>query len=200
MILAPSIIILDKKVSTWEGIYLIGLYLFLLYVIERKHGLFDKADNKILNIKAYSYKDIVKILGGMAIVFVTSNIIVDETLSISNILSVPPFYMSLVALSLGTNLPELSLAIRSVISGKKDVAFGDYLGSATANTFLFGIFTLLSNGEVVTSNNFIVTFIFIALGLTLFYFFSRSNSNISRREGFILLTLYIIFILVEHAV
>ena len=99
----------------------------------------------------------------------------------------------MIVLSLGTNLPELSLAIRSVVSGKKDIAFGDYMGSASANTLLFGIFTLLSGGEVLSVNNFFKTFLFVAGGLVLFFVLSRSENTLSRRAGFILLALYLIF-------
>lgn len=194
-IIAPSVIVFDKRVTNFEGLYLIGIYILLIYIIQKRHGFFTKHSEEILNIKAYSYKDILKVLAGMCIVFVTSNVIVDKTLYLSQLLKISPFVISLIALSFGTNLPEISLAIRSVLSGKKDVAFGDYMGSAAANTALFGLFTLLNNGEVITADNFIVTFCFIVLGLILFYFFSQSEKNISRKEGVVLLMVYIAFIL-----
>ncbi len=100
-------------------------------------------------------------------------------------------------LSLGTNLPELSLAVRSVLSGKKDIAFGDYIGSAAANTLLFGIFTILNDGEVLTADNFLITFLFILFAVVSFYFFSRSKNEISIKEGFILISVYLLFIIVE---
>ena len=115
----------------------------------------------------------------------------------SEIFQIPSFYISLIVLSLGTNLPELSLAIRAILSGKKEIAFGDYLGSASANTLLFGFFTLFNDGEVLTVNNFLMTFIFIALGLGMFYFFSKSEKNISIKEGAALLMVYIAFVVFE---
>ncbi len=102
-------------------------------------------------------------------------------------------------LSLGTNLPEFSLAIRAIISGKKDVAFGDYVGSAAANTLLFGIFTILNTGEVVTVNNFFRTFLIMVLGLGMFFVFSRSKHDITQKEGFVLLVLYGVFVASELA-
>jgi len=47
-------------------------------------------------------------------------------------------------LSVGTNLLELSITITSIWKKHKEVAFGDYLGSAAANTFLFGVLTLMA--------------------------------------------------------
>lgn len=199
VILAPSIFILDKKVTNLEGVALIALYLALLVVVEIKHGIFDRTNNQLLNIKAYSYKEILKILLGIGIVFIASSVIVNKTIYFAGTFNVPVFYISLIVVALGTNLPEISLAIRSVLSGKKDIAMGDYLGSASANTLLFGIFTLLHNGEVLTVSSFAITFVFIATAVALFYFFSSTKKFISRRNGLILLGVYILFVTFELA-
>lgn len=193
VIVAPSVFMLDKTMSAVEGIIMILLYIILIFIVEKKHGFFDKSNAQAMNIKAYSYKDLLKILLGIGIMFVTSQIIVDKTMYFSEILKIPAFYISLIALSLGTNLPELSLAVRSIFSGKKDIAFGDYMGSAAANTLLFGIFTLLSEGEVLSVNNFFTTFLFVAGGLILFFIFSRSQNSLSRGAGLVLFALYLIF-------
>jgi cation:H+ antiporter len=197
VILAPSLFILDKRVTPIEGAILIILYGILLYLVQRKNGIFDKNNAQLLNIKAYSYKDILKILIGIVVVFVSSSIIVDKTIYFAGILKISPFYISLIIVALGTDLPELSLAIRSVVLGKKELAMGDYLGTAAVSTFLFGLFILLHQGEILTDSNFLITFLFISLALCLFYYFSRIKNFISRKNGFVLLGLYIIFVALE---
>lgn len=193
----PGLLILDQKVTNTEGIILILSYFILFYFIERDHGVFDQEEVEALGFKAFSFFDLVKVILGVGIVFISSQFIVDRTLFFSQLFQVPAFYISLIVLSLGTNLPELSLAVRSIISGKKDIAFGDYIGSAASNTLLFGIFTLLNDGEVLTVDSFHITYLFILLGTGLFFFFSRSKNNISVKEGNILLLVYILFVLVE---
>jgi len=195
--ITPALMVLDQKVSFIEGLILIIMYVMLILFVQRKHGILDREHTNVLNMRAYSYKDIIKLLVGVGFVFVASNVIVDQTLFFSSILGMTPFLISLLILSLGTNLPELSLAIRSILSGKKDIAFGDYLGSSAANVFLFGLLTVINRGEVETDNNFFVTFVFIFLGLILFYFFARTKESISRIEGILLLSVYIMFVLVE---
>ncbi len=197
VILAPSLFILDKKVTNIEGALMIALYLALLYLVQRRSGIFNRENERLLDIKAYSYEDIIKIIAGLGLVFVASNLIVDKTIYFAGILNVSTFYISLIVVSIGTNLPELSLAIRSAISGKKEIAMGDYMGSAAVNTLLFGLFTLLHNGEILAISNFIITFIFITIALCSFYFFSRTKSYISRANGFILLGVYIFFVFFE---
>lgn len=195
----PSLFILDGRVTNFEGILLIVSYVLILIMVERNHGILDGDNSKLMNVKSYSFKDILKILLGISLVFVSSSIIVDKTEYFAQALSIPSFYLGLIIISLGTNLPELSIAVRSVIAGSKDIAMGDYLGSAVTNTFLFGIFTLLNNGEVVTVDNFFITFIFIATTLSLFFYYSKTKKFISRLDGIIMLTIYLLFVVFELA-
>lgn len=195
VIAAPSLLLADRRVTAWEAVVFIAVYGLLVMGVGMRHGFFDAKKAKTLNLKAYSYRDMGKVVVGIIIVFVTSHMIVDRTLFFSEFFSVSTFYMSLLLLSLGTNLPEFFIAIRSIILGKKAVAFGDYLGSAAANTLLFGGFTLLGGKEVRVVDNFSTLFIFIIAGLGLFFFFSRSKRFLSKREGLILLTMYVLFVL-----
>lgn len=198
LVFLPSLFVLDKRITNWEGLILIGGYLILLFLIQRKRGLLDKRNKELLHVRSYSIVDAIKIILGVGLVFASSNIIVSETLYFSNLLSLSPFYISLIFLSLGTNIPELSIALRSVVTKKKDVALGDYVGSAAANAFLFGVLTLMNQGEVVATNNFFLTMIFIAGGLLLFYYFAYTTQSITRKHGAILLGVYILFLAFEQ--
>jgi len=197
VIAAPGLVVIDHKVTNPEGIFLILSYMIIFFFIERKHGVLEQHQIDVLSVKAYSFLDVAKVALGMGIVFVSSQFIVSQTLIFARLFDVPAFYLSLIVLSIGTNLPELSLAVRAIMSGKKDIAFGDYLGSAAANTLLFGVFTLINDGEVFTFSSFLFTFLFMVSGLGLFYFFSRSKKDISRKEGLVLLAVYIAFLLYE---
>lgn len=197
VIIAPAVFILDKRVTNLEGGILIILYLTLLFFVERKNGIFDKDNQQLLNVHAYSYKDIIKIVLGLGIVFIASSLIVDKTMFFAGLVNIPAFYVSLIVVALGTDLPELTLAVRSVISGKKELAMGDYIGAAAASTLLFGLFTILHNGEVLTISNFLTTFIFIGVALGLFYFFFRRKKFISRTNGILMVGIYIVFVIME---
>jgi len=197
---APAFLISDRRVTVFEGLLLIFLYLVLFYMIEKKKGIIENIEDKFLKTDRDDLKYLVKIVIGVIIVFLTSRFIVDETIYFSKILQISPFFISLIMLSLGTNLPELSVGIRSLSSGKKEIAFGDYIGSAAANTAIFGVLTVINKSDVIIPDHFFQRFIFIAAGLGLFYFFSRSKNNISRVEGFILLLVYILFLLVEFSI
>lgn len=193
----PFFIVLDQRVNNLEGVFLVVSYLVAIYVLQKEHKLITGKNAKIFMLQKYSFLDISKVLFGIVLVLFSSNIIVEKTLYFSHEFQIAPFYISLLVLSLGTNLPELTIALRSVVAGKKDIAFGDYLGSAAANTFLFGLFTLLTEDSVLSVDNFVAMFLVVVIGLVAFFHFTRSRRTISPKEGLILLFVYILFVVFE---
>lgn len=197
LVTLPSLFILDHKISFIEGVFMIVAYVVVLVYIQSKKGVLSEQSVDALAKKTYSFIDIGKVIVGVGIVFFASALIVDRTEYFAEIFSLSPFIIGLILLSVGTNLPELSLSIRSILQGKKDVAFGDYLGSAAANTFLLGLFTVVQRGNIVTAEQFYIIYLFTIIAVVFFYFFARSERNISRTEGIILITFYILFVLFE---
>lgn len=197
VVAAPSFLVVDRRLTSIEGIFLIILYFLLFYSIEKKKGLLERIKDQFFNHRSSLIKDIFKLAFGVIIVFFSSKFIVDTTIYFSKVFNVSSFLIALLILSLGTNLPELSLAIRSVFERKKEVAFGDYIGSSAANTLIFGGLTLLNKGEVIVADNFLKILFFMVFGLGLFFLFSRSKNDISKEEGLILLLVYILFLVSE---
>jgi cation:H+ antiporter len=197
VIILPSLFILDKKVTNIEGAVMICSYIGLLYLVQRKNGIFDRENKQLLNIKAYSYKDLAKIILGLGIVFVSSATIVNKTMYFADVFNISAFYIGLIVIALGTDLPELTMAVKSVLLGKKELAMGDYIGAAAVSTLLFGVFTVLHNGEVITVSNFVVSFVFILVALLLFFYFSVTKQFISRISALLMLGVYLFFVSIE---
>jgi cation:H+ antiporter len=197
-VLSPLAFLVDGQLTRLEGLILVGIYALLAFFIQQSSGLLHSSHRQILKLRVYSLLDLLKVLVGVAVVFISSQIIVKQTLDLASYLHISPFYVSLFALSLGTNIPELSLGLRSVFSGQKDVAFGDFLGSATVNTLLFGLFTLISPALSLSVNHFSTTFLILLVGLGFFYYFSRTHQTISRLEGVGLLAVYAIFFFAQQ--
>jgi cation:H+ antiporter len=194
---SPVFLIVDGNVNFYEGLLLIMFYLVLFYFIQKKKGLLEVIKDKLFVKKTHFASDIIKIIFSSVLIFIASRFIVDMTIYYSKVFHISPFLISLLFLSVGTNLPELSLAVKSTILGKKEVALGDYIGSAAANTVIFGSLVLVNRSDIIVANHFIVILIFTILGFGMFYFFSRSKNDISRMEGIFLLSIYVVFIILE---
>ncbi len=196
ILLAPGLFVVDRNFTILEGVLLIACYVLVITHI-RKAQVTEKQEENVLSLKIYSILDLAKVASGIGIVFISSQIIVSETIYFAKILNIPEFYLSILVLSLGTNLPELSIALRSVISGAKDIALGNYLGSASANVFLLGLFTIANNQNIILKDSFIITYVIMSIGLLSFYKFSKSKKEISVKEGKILLLIYFSFLISE---
>lgn len=198
VVAAPVFLIADNVLTRTEGVFLILIYFILFYFIEKKHGLttiMQKEEKKIFN--KHFFEDIVELLLASTIIFLASRHIVTETEYFSSTLNISQFLISIIVLSVGTNLPEISLTFKAIVNKKSEVALGDYLGSASANSLLFGLFTLF-NGKRVNISVYSFRILFLTLfGIGVFYIFSRSKNNISKHEGKILLLIYILFIVLQ---
>ena len=198
VVAAPIFLIADNVLTRTEGVFLILIYIILFYFIEKKNGLMAiSQEKKVFPDKKHFIEDSITVVLASIIIFITSKFIVNETIYFASFFHISEFIISLLILSIGTNLPELSLALKSIFLGKKEVALGDYLGSAAANTLLFGVFTLLNGKRVNVSVYSFRILLLTLLGLGVFYLFSRSKNEISKKEGKILLLIYLLFIVVQ---
>ena len=196
-IATPVILSIDGRVSRTDGFISLFFYLLLVILIQSKNGTLEKIKQTIKHNNQSLIHTLFKIILGVTIIFISSHYLVEETLYFSQILGVSPFLISLLIIALGTNIPELSLVLRSAFSRNNQVAFGDYVGSAAFNTFLFAVLTIFGGQEVLLNNSYLVSLSFMILGLTLFYYFARTKNTLSRFEGFVLLLFYFLFIFTE---
>lgn len=197
VMLIPTFFVIDKRVTNFEGLLMILAYLALFYVVQKNHGILDHGEMRAIEARNFSLVDLFKVMLGVILVFIASQNLVDKTVYLAQLINIPTYYVSLILLSVGTNIPELSLGISAMANNKRDIAFGDYVGSACANTIIFGILTLINDGEVLTVSNFLPTFILLSLGLLIFFLFTRSREDISRKEGIMLMALYLLFASLE---
>lgn len=196
LIVSPSFLILDGMVSRYDAWLLILLYGLFFYLFQQGERILENVTPKKLDNKTVA-QTLAKIVGGAVLIYIASRLLVESTIYFADLAKIPPFLVSLLILSVGTNLPELVIAANSILRKRTDVAFGDYVGSAAANPLLFGIFTLLHGPFTVATGGFDLTFLIIILGYILFFMFARSKQHLSRSEGLVLILVYLGFILVQ---
>lgn len=192
----PVILGLDGSYSWTEAIVMILLYVVLFIVLKSKRGIIEDVA-AFLDGTTNHWTDVLKIVIGALLMYWGSDLLVSQTVELAEVFGVSTFIISLLVLGVGTNVPELIIGIRSIVRREKEIAFGNYVGSASVNTLLFGVFVLINGSTGVTPERIWSTFAFFLVGLILFWVFSRSNSTISRREGAILLLVYMLFVISE---
>ncbi len=197
VISAPVLLSIDGQVNRTDGIIAVSLFVILLLCIQTKQNLLERVKNFANVSHARAGRDLAKILLGLVVIFISSHFVVNQTLYFSELLNLSPFLISLLVISVGTNIPELSFVIRSMFMRSNQVAFGNYLGSSSFNTFLFGFLSLLYGKPVALTNSYLVSLSFLIVGLIAFYLFARTKNSISRFEGIALFSLYLLFLATE---
>lgn len=197
VILLPAFITLDGLINRKEAFVLLFWYLVLVYFLEKRKGLLEIFEEKFRLKSRFNMVDLTKVMLGAFMIYVSSHALIHSITPITTFLGIPTFVVSLLLLSIGTNIPELFITIQAVIKRQKDIAFGDYIGSAAANTPIFALLVFFNGPIKLNGEEYVMTFILFSIGLILFYFFARSKKQLSRNEGIVLLILYVIFITTE---
>ncbi|MEN9389517.1 MAG: hypothetical protein RLY61_601 [Candidatus Parcubacteria bacterium] len=192
----PVFFVLDKKLTLMEAFFLLVSFAFLAFTISTKNTLLARLENAITKHSVSTYKELIKILFGVFLIVMSSKFIVDTTILYAGKYSLSPFVLGLVLLSFGTNLPELSILARSTLLKKKNIALGDYLGSATINTLILGFLTLGNGSPINLTTGIKYNLLLLPLGAGVLLYFIR-NKKLERGEGLILLGMFSLFMLLE---
>lgn len=202
--LLPSVLALDGAVSPLDGLLCITTYVWLVWRVHRSHPLepsasqvLDDTQKELTGSVRATALDTLKIAAAAVLIFICGNVLVDESVYFAELFSVPVSFVGLMVLSIGTNLPELVIAIRCVVAKHKDIAFGDYMGSAAFNTPIFGILPLFAGTFAIESSEALLTCVLLGVGLALFFFFIRGKRVFTRTEGAMLLVLYACFLALQ---
>lgn len=174
-----------------DGIVLILFFaVFLYYLIKmaRKKEQTDEKENKISIGKAI----LLTIIGIVGIVL-GSNFVVDNACNIAKIIGVSERLISLTIIALGTSLPELVTSVTATIKGEYDIAIGNVVGSNIFNIgIVIGVPVALLGGIGTIAFSYIDLIVMIVSAFILFIF-SFNDYKITRREGIMLLLLFIFY-------
>ena len=137
------------------------------------------------------------LLGGLILILLGSNYLVDGSSSIAKKFGISEFVIGLTIVGIGTSTPEMVVSFLSAIQGKANMAIGNIVGSNIFNTLMILGVTALVSPLAITKNNIrkdipvniIVTVLLILLGLN-HTIFGVGNDMLSRFDGIILLGIF----------
>jgi cation:H+ antiporter len=193
----PALLTLDGKISAIDAVLCILVYSYFLYTQERKAGYLERLVVVNFN-RPKIYWHLANIIFAIVLVYTGAQVLVKQTMMLADLYTISPFIISILVISVGTNIPELSIAVRAVMAKKKDIAFGNYVGSAALNTIELGILSLIGMRQqpiLATGSNYAM--VMFLVGLALFLYFGKSRNTISRYEGIGLLGAYLLFVVFE---
>jgi len=144
--------------------------------------------------KSLLLKNLCIVLLSTIAIWFGANLLVEGAVFFANLFMIPDSVIGLSLVALGTSLPELGVALSAARQGLGNIVAGNIIGSNIANIFLIvGITGMITPLNVTTSSIVISTGFMIVIAV-LFLLFIRSRWQLERREGIVLLLLYVIFL------
>lgn len=193
----------NTGISKMEAFILIFMFLlFIAYTIfSGLKSMEDKSrdDKKVNDSKGFKnsvlFNILVVILGIVALKY-GGDFVVDGAVFIAKKFSVSDAVISLTILAIGTSLPELVTSVTAAFKGNSDIAIGNIIGSNIFNILLIiGVSAVI---KPITYNvGYNIQMIILMLGMLLLFSFPfiPPKDKISRNNGFFLLGLYVIYMI-----
>lgn len=190
----------DGELKSYEGIILLGLFIFVLAMMAWLSLQVDKEDPLVAETadeipKGVSNTAALIWIGvGLVILPLSAHFLVNSAVEIARYMGISDLIIGLTVIALGTSLPELAASVAGVLKGEDDLALGNIIGSNIFNLLaVLGMPGLIAPGllDPDVYNRDMYVMLGLTLLLFLFSFDLIGKRTISRANGLILLSCFI---------
>ena len=181
----------DGTITLLESLFL--LVAFVIYVLYSLFHHDDAIPKEVVERPRVTIRDIVLLLVGFVFLIGGAKYLIDAVLALSSTIGIPIGIITILAVAVGTSLPELIVSIKAARNGQGDLSIGNIYGSNIYNAlFIVGASGLFGTQHLDT------TTLTLALPMFLATTFVFITSSVSRRihlwEGALYLLLYALFV------
>ena len=179
-----------------DGLVLISFFAIFLYYtfgMARKNPeeIAAEADEVIERKTIYSS---ILILAGVLGLFFGGRFIVDSAVSISFSLGLSEALIGLTVIAIGTSLPELAASIIAARKNQIGMAVGNIIGSNIFNIlWVLGLSSIINPIAYNPAINFDIFFMIFSISFLVLLVFSGKKRYFTKKDGFILLFLYLAY-------
>lgn len=202
MLLAALLI----TIIAWFGIFelphglllmaLIFLFIYVVYRSSQNDPLKEVVDATVdsdadrANLGRYIIMTVV----GLAALILGANVFVDGAVVLADMLNVSELVIGLIVVALGTSLPELSICIVAALKKETEIILSNIIGSNIFNAlFVLGLGAVVAPIAVPSSMLSLDFPVMILLSILLAVAI-RTYGVVSRKEGALLLTIYLAYV------
>jgi len=195
-LLLPLVLGLNGHYSRLEGVALVIAGALFYYLVFESGGDVSAVPRKAGD----KYKNFLFLLFSMVLMLVGSHFTVTSATALAYALKISPILIGMLIVSLGVTMPELFYSLKSIKRKDDDLAIGDILGSVLADaTIVVGILSFIHPFSFPVKIVYITGAFMVIASLVLLKFM-RSGRVITRKEGYMLLAFWVIYVVAELVV
>lgn len=198
----PLFLMLDKSVSRIDGCILLIVSFFYFYwlLCQKKRftkTFFGKSKNREIRLLPF-LKNLGIFITGICLLLLSAEGIVWSVLNLGKEFNLPVLIMGLFFIAIGTSIPEMAFSIKSIAMGHKQMVLGDTMGTIVVNSSLvLGITALIAPFQIPNFSPYLAGILFTIITTLFFTIFAKTGREITKKEAFFLLFIYIAFLISE---
>lgn len=183
----------------WNGLSRSGgliLILFFIIFIYYTFSISRENEKDFEDVKEMkSSKAIIFIILGIIALFIGGKMIVDNSVSLALKWGLSESFVGLTIVALGTSLPELAASIVAARKNQIQMAVGNVIGSNIFNLLLvLGLSAVIRPIEYNPAMNFDILFLVFVSTLLFGLIYMGKKLYFTKKEGYILVFLYLVYI------
>ena len=186
-------------ITASEGMILVfGYLIYMVYTVLYKEEGSEMSPTQIEENKKNRPKlipaDFILLFLGVILLTFSSNYLVESVIALSELHKIAVGAISIIAVAIGTTLPELFVSVKAVLDGDAEIALGNVFGSNIFNGLMVvGVPAIIGDLPLDRETYMIgVPFMIFA---TLIFTFSGISKRIHAYEGAFYLLIYGLFII-----
>jgi len=198
--LLPVFFILDGILSRLDGIFLLSSFAIYSFWLFSKKDRFTKVYENCP--QKFSSKEIAKdifiIFTGLILLLIGGQGVVKSAMFFYQTFDLPLGLIGIFVVAIGTCMPETVFSLQAARKGRDWMILGNQMGNvAITSTFILGIISLIMPIKIADFSPFLVARLFLVIVVMSFFFFAKTGQKITRKEGFVLISIYVAFLIVE---
>lgn len=199
----PLLLILDGDLSRIDGgVLLLTFFVYSTWIFSKQDNFQKVYSNKKNKIEITSpfwfVKNVAKLILLIILLLASSFVIIDSAQFFSKTLGAPLALIGILIVGLGNCFPEAYFSIISSKKGEGWMVLGDLMGSViVCATLVLSTVALISPFKIDDFSPFVVARAFVLLAAIFYLFAIKTDKKITKKEGALLLFVYIAFLLTE---
>tara|TARA_B100001250_G_C19778166_1_gene780577 strand:- start:207 stop:1241 length:1035 start_codon:yes stop_codon:yes gene_type:complete len=196
-----GLVLLDLSLNLMDSMILLAAFLISMFILFRFQGdsgepAMDEEEAEAIEHTSTA-KALVLLVAGLAVLMVSSKLLVWGATGIAQTLGVSDLVIGLTIVAIGTSLPELAASVASALKGHHDIAIGNVIGSNLFNLLIVmpvpGLITITAVEPDAFNRDYMVM-MGLTTALILLIMLNFRNGRVGRFSGVLLTGSYVAYL------